>query len=356
MEFLNKSVKVESGFIKDKIEREHHKKGDGMFAGEILQPSGQWTDYLPAVEPQNKYFETYCCTVFNTIKPVCILAKRKFGEDWDKAERFNSVLANIISGHGGSPHTASETIRKNGVIEQSSLPWTEDLYNFWRYARPNPMTEPYLTEGNQWLRSYTFGHDWVYSLGSSRLKQWFASVGYKLGFKTIQEAMMDALQYSPLGVSVYAWQLRNGLAYKNTWQQDNHWTCCVGYVKDQYWIIYDSYLNCNIKCEWGYPFGFVKRYSLDKADFADRDAEYIKLNMNATNVKGDLKAGIYFIFNGEKRPYRNTDEYNKICDRWFETRNFKVVANDALDLLPLGEVMDYDVINKIVPFFTPVNP
>lgn len=342
--FYTKSGIIKNtGFVKPKITKEDFRRGDGKLGAEVINPTGQWDESLPVLEPQNLYFETFCCTVWNTIKCLCILAKRKFGEIWDKAERYNSVLAGIQEGYGGSPHNAAESIRKLGVVEQSSLPWTSDMNTFKEFASPKPMTQEYLDEGRRWLRSFTFGHEWVYALGSSRVKSFFYYLGYKLGFKTLQEAMMDALQYSPLGVSVYAWIFdSNGLAVKQPWQSDNHWTCCYGYVKDQYWLIYDSYLKCFVKCAWNYPFGFVKRYSLDRANFAEADAEYIKDKMNATNVKGDLKSGIYFIYGGQKLPYPNMTEYNNICDKYFKDRNFTVVAQDALDLIEEGNPRLYD--------------
>ena len=46
------------------------------------------------------------------------------------------------------------------------------------------------------------------------------------------------------------------------------------------------------------------------------------------------------------------EHYNKICDRWFGTRYFKVVSQDALDLIEEGPVMDYDRIASIKPFHT----
>lgn len=354
MEYYKKpGLLPNQGFIKPKIEKEHFKRGDGKLGkGEILMPGGHgWGDYLPKLERQNEFFETMHCTVFNTLNPIEALAKRKFGEDWNKSERYNGVLAGI-STQGGSPHEVAESIRKFGVIEQSSLPWTPDLNTFWKFSSPRPMTADKIEEGKQWLRQYVFGHEWVVTYGKSKLATSIYRLGEFFNFVSTPEALKDALQYSPLGVGVLAWPSfdSQGRAIKSRWQSDNHWTVLYDYVEGDHWKVYDSYYNCHVKLQWNYPIAFAKVYTLDKADFVDRDAQYIKDNMLGMNVKGTEKAGIYFIYAGKKYPYPSMEEYNRICDRWFPSRSYKVVAQDALDLIPEGYLLSYDKIASIIPF------
>jgi hypothetical protein len=331
-------------------------KGDGHLGGEELRPDGQWSDDIDdlELEVQNKYFETMHCWIWNTIRAICLLAWIKFGEKWDKSERYNGVLGGATP-NGGSPHEGCESIRKFGLIPQEELPWTPDLNTFWEFSSPRPMLQKYINIGKEWLRRFSFKHDWVV---------WPTFIGqlrYKLGFNTEQiideniENMKQALKKSPLGAAVLAWQTRNGLAYRSWNQADNHWTLIVGYVDGQYWIIHDSYLNCWRKAEWRYPWRWVKEFELDKTNADEQDAEYIKTHYYARNVKGDKVPTIYFVYSDKKHPYPNMDEYNKICDRWFSTREFITVRQEALDLLEEGEVMDYDRIQSIKPFYSIVD-
>src|SRR3990167_5226771 len=53
---------------------------------------------------------------------------------------------------------------------------------------------------------------------------------------------MEALKYSPVAFSVYAWvQDSDGLYYRPAGFDDNHLTTCYGYVRNNYWLIFDSY-------------------------------------------------------------------------------------------------------------------
>ncbi len=76
---------------------------------------------------------------------------------------------------------------------------------------------------------------------------------------------MEALKYSPLGVSVVAWRGRDGLFVKDKGEPDNHWTTVVAYKEGEYWLVADSYLVFDSpfkRLAWDYDFGSIKRYSL----------------------------------------------------------------------------------------------
>lgn len=329
------------------------KKNNQLGADEVIRPDGNWSDLVDdlELEVQNKYFETMHCWIWNTIKAIVLIIYAKWGDKEDYSERYNGVLGGATP-NGGSPHEGCESIRKFGLIPQEELPWTPDLNSFWKFSSPRPMLQKYLDIGKEWLRQYTFKHDWVvYPTFMAKLKQ---SLGFKIDDiidYNIRE-MKEALKKSPLGVSVLAWQMRNGKAWREYYQIDNHWTLVVGYVEGQYWIAYDSYRNCWVKLEWRYPFRWVKEYRVGLNDIIQRDAMYIIDKFATRNVKGEKESAVYYIFGGKKHPYKNLEHYYKICDRWFGTREFKVVAQDALDLIEEGDSMDYDRIASIKPFHT----
>ena len=109
------------------------------------------------------------------------------------------------------------------------------------------MSEHLKQIAKQWLTEYTFMHEWVFKGGSDK-----------------QERMMEALKYSPLGVSVVGWRQKDGLYVKYPGERDQHWTDVVGYEKDKHWIIYDSYPPFIKHLAWDYDFGFAKRYHVER--------------------------------------------------------------------------------------------
>jgi hypothetical protein len=66
---------------------------------------------------------------------------------------------------------------------------------------------------------------------------------YQVNPLDAQSSLMIGLQYSPLGVSVYAWERRpDGIYHKpKNAPGDTHWAVCYGYEDGKYWKIYDSY-------------------------------------------------------------------------------------------------------------------
>lgn len=327
--------------------------GDGNLCGEDIKLDGQWVDDIDdlELEVQNQYFETMHCWIWNTIKAVCLLAWVKYKEKWNKSERYNGVLGGATP-NGGSPHEGCESVRNYGLIPQEELPWTPNLNTFWEFSSPRPMAQKYINIGKEWLRKYSFKHDWVV---------WPTFIGemkYKMGFSINQiideniDNMKQALKKSPLGAAVLAWQTRDGMAYRTYTQGDNHWTLIVGYVDGQYWIIYDSYLNCWRKAEWRYPWRWVKRYELNKTNADELDAEYIKTAYYAKNIKGDNSSAIYFIYDNKKHPYPSMDEYNRICSQYFADDSYITVAQSALDLIEEGTPMILENIKNAEPFNT----
>jgi len=315
-------------------------RGDGHILGGKLRPDGQWIDDISqlALEVQNKYCETMHCWIWNTIKAVCLLIWVKYQKKVDYSERFSGVMGGATV-DGGSPHNGCETIRKDGLINQEELPWTSDLNSFWKFSAPRPMLQKYIDLGKKWLREYSFYHDWVvWPTIIGNLKRKFGYNVEQIIDKNIVD-MVEALKDSPLGVGVLAWQTRNGLAYKNWNQGDNHWTLIVGYIYGQYWIVYDSYLDCWRKLEWRYPFKWVKRYTVDETGAAQRDADYIKKNYWGMNVKGSESPAIYYIFNGKKEVYKSMDDYEYITST-YKLNPYIVVSQDALDLIEEGEPRD----------------
>lgn len=214
----------------------------GAIKGEVLQSNGQWDEFLPEGELQKRLIETMSCTVYGTENCLGILHQKQYQEPHDRAERFNAILAGITPS-GGSPHTAAETMRKYGTVEQNELPFDETINSWTKYFSPKPMTQQLLDKGREWLDNYELWHEWV---------------------KPNKQDMMEALKYSPLGAPVYAWsEHSDGMYYRDG--QENHWICIYGYKEGEYWKVFDSYEPYEKKIPWDNNFGWaLKRYSLTR--------------------------------------------------------------------------------------------
>jgi len=241
---------MNTGFKKPEITSDNFILGGlASLPPKIINPSGDWTPYLPKFEPQRKQLETWNCVAFATIKCVQILLK-KLGVDENYSDRFTGITAGTKVG-GNDPHTVAQAIRHFGLIPESMLPFSDDLISVEEYfSYKGGDEEKCLKEGQNWLENYGFGHEYVFTGKTDRAK------------------MIDALRYSPLGVSVFAWKKRSGIYFKDSGDTDNHWTAAVvGYEKDKYWLIADSYLDDDEpikKLDWYYPFSYCKRYSVEK--------------------------------------------------------------------------------------------
>ena len=237
------------GFRPSKIEIQDYKLGGLSKASrEVLQFNGQWTTLLPKDEIQKKRnVETMSCVSFGCENQVTILEKRKFGIETNYSDRYLAIASDTDE-NGNEPTVVYETARKiAGFIPEEMLPFSDDIVSFEDYHSPKPLNKKYFDEGRKWLQKYELKHEWV---------------------NTDSKSLMQALQYSPLGISVMAWLADGELYYKPKNGIDNHWTLLVGYKEGEYWLIYDSYPDTDgdyiKKLKWDYAFGMAKGISLEK--------------------------------------------------------------------------------------------
>jgi len=241
---------VGHGFQPDTITDENY-----IFGGytklpeEILQPNGQWDEFLPEIEFQERNgLETMNCVVYGTLNALEALFKRLFKREINKSERYIGVMAETTPA-GNSPQKVIEIIRKTaGLIDEEILPFDSSINTWKEYYSPDPMTDNFIKIGKKWLQDYSVQHEWV----------------FKPGDKNKQNKLKDALKYSPVGVSVYAWmEDKNGLCYKPAGVEDNHWVMLYGWDK-RGWKVFDHYDDTFKKLKFDYDFGFAKRYYLKK--------------------------------------------------------------------------------------------
>lgn len=243
-----KNKLIGHGLILPIIDKTHWVLGASQIPNIVIQSDGQWLEYLPDGEWQARAnFDTYGCVDYNTLNALEILETRLYGIKPNYAERPVYIGVGITP-PGSDPHIVSEWIRNNGLCKESSLPFDDTVHSLEEYRQPNPLTSQLIDEGKKWRITHIYQHQWVI-LPEYDLKQ-------------KQQNLMHELQYSPLGIAVQAWNQRDGFYYQDG--PPNHWTVLVGYIKGEYWLIYDSYEPYTKKMEWSTDFQFAKRYHIEK--------------------------------------------------------------------------------------------
>jgi hypothetical protein len=216
------------GLIIDKQKPEDYVLGSGMIGTKEINPNADWSGFLPKNEYQNlNGVETMSCVTFATHNCIEILMNFLFQKEDNFSERFTSILSGT-SRNGNSPQTVIQSIRNNGLILETELPFDDKIDSWDKFFSPNPMDRKYLKEGLKWLEKYDLSHEWVFSQVSQIEK-------HKL--------ISEALKRSPVGISVYAWgqQDENGVYHQDG--QDNHFVCCYSLDEKGNYKIFDSYDN-----------------------------------------------------------------------------------------------------------------
>jgi hypothetical protein len=228
---------------------------------EVTNPSGDWRKGAPQGEPQRRgSFETSSCTNFGWLNLIETFAKVIFGLDWNKSERYVAVNSKQTP-QGNDPKNPAEAIRLKGVIAEALLPFTDGM-TWETYFAPNPMTKKFLREGDAWLDKYDFKYEYIFTQNTSITEK--------------QRLLLQALQRSPVGVSVFAWvQDASGKYVKREGERDNHYTTLLYGEQGKPWVIYDSYAEDGSyfkELEWNYDFGIAQGFSLRKLAPGERQA------------------------------------------------------------------------------------
>lgn len=241
-------MKAYTGFIAPIDDGTHWKLGVSGLPYVTLQSDGDWTADLTIGEYQNKRgIETYNCVGFNTLKCIQELIWKQYGIKVNFSDRWVGIIAGTSAEKGGNdPHTVAEAIRKNGLIPEEMLPFSDDLKDAQEYYSFKGADEKACREeGKKWLETYGFGHEDVFTPSQPKDEK--------------INNMMVALKSSPLGISVYAWTTNDKGIYISI-GQPNHWTS----VRNQKDItgVFDSYDPFLKSVDQDYL--YCKRYSITK--------------------------------------------------------------------------------------------
>jgi len=239
MEIINRKY----GLKIPEIKKEDYKFGASL-PFTVYQANGQWDAYLPKKEYQCiDSVETQACTSFGTLAATETLIKRVLGDSVEFSERFLAKNSGTDPRDGGNdPHKVAESLRKDGVVFQERWNFTEEIKSVDEFYSEIPVEIFKFTTKDF---NYSLKHEYV---------------------GTDIFSIKKALQSSALGFSVHAWQLNeNGVYYKPSGVNDNHWVCVYGYDDEKKaWKVLDSY-DSNLKL-YSYEStpSIVKRYAIER--------------------------------------------------------------------------------------------
>lgn len=219
---MNKQPKGH-GFIPEPIVEEDYVFGasnslQGKFTGDVLNPDGDWTPYLPDLERQSyPGIETNGCVSFGTLNALEMLSKRVFGIAVNFSDRMVVKGSGTNPKAGNTPKKVADYIRKNWSVFESEYPFKNkmSLTEFYQDI-PNNLLTLALARGAE----YEFGYQYI---------------------TPTRELLIDALKYSPIGVSVPAWSQEDGIYYRPEGWKDNHWCVLINIKKNGNYVVLDTY-------------------------------------------------------------------------------------------------------------------
>lgn len=220
--------------------------GQGKIPRIPYQEDSNWEAFLPRYEAQADKFESSGCTLWAAMNAIETLHKRLYDTEPNYDEWFNYPLIPIKNG-GVNPQVTFENIRHAGMV---NVGVTKTPNTMKEALDLNRITGTHRAKGQNWLINNDFRHEWVWDEQP----------------KNYMEVLKDALQYSPLAVSVSAWKLVNGEYVSDQGSVNNH--MCLLYKFDENgnpWI-FDTYDHSKKKLSKTHNIRRAKRIWLQRKD------------------------------------------------------------------------------------------
>lgn len=241
---------------------------------EVLQVGGDWTEYLPVYEPQSSSFDTMSCVTYSALNCLETMYSRKYGVEENFSDRYIAKLSGTKT-TGNYLSKVANSILKYGLVSEKLWPYEGN--NWTEYMSDIPVD--LIQAGQESLDKYKINWEWIVDRDAKTL--------------------MDALEYSPVQVTVYAWESPSNGIYQRTDRVTNHAVMLYGYKKYEYWLIYDHYENNIKRLAWDFKFGHRLRYNIEdsmpKPKFEDnllvqdaQDTGTIGMTLDGKIMVGDL--------------------------------------------------------------------
>lgn len=247
-----KETIVNPNFLYPDIPESAFQFGSGQLVGVPLREDGDWRSYTPPEEHQNRNgVESSACYIEAQQHAIATIQEEQFNlPDQNYSARFNAFLSNGTP-MGGDPLKGGDSIRHDGLIPDSMLPFADSVQS-WEEFHSFEDSDAALCKiaGQKWLDQWQANYDVVFKREEPVEEKY--------------RKLREALKYSPVPISVYAWVEDNGVYIKPPGVRDNHLTEAV-YVDEQnrIWVFdtYEPFLK--ILAPWTNP-EFAMRWSLTR--------------------------------------------------------------------------------------------
>lgn len=239
-------MKLNTGY-RPAVHLPEHKvfRSGNELGGVVSNPGGQWLLTVPpAVQQQNLGgFETDACTSWGTLDAIETYAREVYDDITYWSRRYLAETSGTTPGSGNDPMTVFQTLQNKGVVPDGEWPYTAAMNSDALFYAVPPSS--LATKALEYPAQYAVSSEWV---------------------TNDPQSLMGALEYSPLGIAGYAWELdvATGLYVTPAGAPPCHFFSLVGYVNGNYWIIFDSYENDIKHLAWDYVFSDAIRYSVTR--------------------------------------------------------------------------------------------
>jgi hypothetical protein len=190
--------------------------GDGRLSGEVINPEGDWTQYVIDWEHQAPKYETNACASFGTIDALQALRKHFDGGTFNLSDRFTAKISGTDPKRGNTPQKVAQAIRDNWSCLEQDWPMTETVDDYYK-SPPDLLYSKaeVVRDGN------TFQYHAITNPTRDKLKE-----ELKRGAVCMSVALMpdgDGIYYRPQG-----------------WR-DAHWVWLLYIDEGGYYVIKDTY-------------------------------------------------------------------------------------------------------------------
>lgn len=254
-----------------------HAIGDAL---KVLMPQGHgWGNYMPIPEQQQQNgLETFCCTCASQTSAEDFLRNFQFGLTDRTSFRLPSNYANIVQGVGTTIEEADNARMNHGWVLEKEFGFTQDI--------------------DAWSKFYSGVPNNVRNNAKANNQNISINTHY---FQVNPDNLKNALQYSPVTVTGFAWSHDNSGIFHDYGNNPNHRFIIFDYVDGQCWRVFDSYSATYDQADQ-LASDYVKELAWD-FNFGNTGAYYVIPATPQTNLLNKLKRmleKIYMDIHGAK--------------------------------------------------------
>lgn len=245
--------KIRKNFKYPKITKEHYRLGSNQVVGTVLNIYGDWRGYLPPEENQNKNgVESSACYIEAQQHTISTIFDEQYKiTDSNYSGRFNSILSGGTE-NGGDPLAGADSIRNDGLIQESTLPFGDSIKSWADFHSWKGSTKSIcVDEGKKFKDIWDLKYDIVFEKTDN--------------LDTKYSQLKEALTYSPVPMSVWGVVDNDGnYLPKPDGKRDTHFVECVYMDRNKRLYVWDTYSPFLKILPPNYNSDFALRWSIKK--------------------------------------------------------------------------------------------